>query len=115
MLIDLTACRIFIRPGYTDMRNAINGLSSLVQDSMQEDPFSGSIFLFCNKQRKILKSVWWDRNGFCLAQKRLEKDKFPWPDTEEAVQELTREELEMLLKGIDFWKAHKSLFFTKVS
>jgi transposase len=115
MLIDLSKTRIFIRPGYTDLRKAMNGLSVIVQEEMATDPFSGCVFLFCNRGRKLLKGLWWDQNGFWLCQKRLEKDLFPWPETEEAVQELNNEELTMLLHGIDFWKAHKPLFYSKIS
>jgi transposase len=53
--------------------------------------------------------------GFWLSQKRLEKAKFPWPEREQEVQELTEEELQMLLRGIDFWKAHKALRYQRVS
>jgi transposase len=62
-----------------------------------------------------LKAVYWEKTGFWLCQKRLEKDKYPWPETEEAVRELTREELTMLLSGIDFFKAHKTLYYKNVS
>jgi transposase len=43
---------------------------------MQLDPLSGSVYLFCNKGRKPLKAVWWDRTGFWLAQKRLERERY---------------------------------------
>ena len=115
MLIDITQLQIYIRPGITDMRKAINGLSILVQDEMDLDPFGESVFIFCNRQRKILKAIYWDRNGFCLWQKKLEKHKFPWPDTEEAVKQLNQDELLMLLKGIDFWSAHTELKYSQVS
>jgi transposase len=59
--------------------------------------------------------VWWERNGFWLSQKRLEQDKFPWPQDEGSVRELTAEQLQMLLTGIDFFKAHKTLFYKKAS
>ena len=115
MTIDLSKVRIYLRPGYTDLRKAANGLSAIVQDGMKEDPFSGSVYLFCNRDRKLLKAVYWDKNGFWLSQKRLEKEKYPWPDTIEAVRELSVEELKMLLAGIDFFKAHKELYYKKVS
>ena len=115
MIIDLNKVRIFIRPGYTDMRKAVNGLSCIVEQQMEGEPFSGNVYLFCNKERRLLKAVWWDRNGFWLSQKRLEKDKYPWPLTNEAVKELSIEELSMLLSGIDFFSAHKELFYKKVS
>jgi len=59
--------------------------------------------------------VWWERNRFWLSQKRLEKDRFPWPETGEEAREITAEELRMLLAGIDFFKAHRELFYKKVS
>ena len=51
MIIDLSKVRIFIRPGYTDLRKAINGLSAMVQEKMHEDPFSGNVYIFCNRGR----------------------------------------------------------------
>jgi transposase len=115
MIFDLGKVRIFIRPGTTDLRKAVNGLSAIVQEVMKEDPFSGSIYLFCNSDRKLLKAVYWDKTGFWLSQKRLEKNKFPWPQNEEEVKELSSEELQMLLAGIDFFKAHKELHYKKVA
>ena len=114
MTIDLCGVEIFIRPGHTDMRKAVNGLTAIVQESMSQDPFSGSVYLFCNRERKLLKAVYWDRSGFWLSQKRLEKEKFPWPQTVEAVRELSGEELKMLLAGVDFFKAHQELYYKKV-
>ena len=114
MIFDYTDYRYFIRPGKTDLRKGVNGLSLQVQDVMQNDPFSKSLFLFCNGQRKLMKIVYWDRNGFCLWQKRLEKNKFPWPETEDDAREIKFEELKMLLAGIDFFKAHKQLHYSRV-
>jgi len=115
MIIDLTAVKIFIRPGKTDLRKAVNGLSGIIEQQMTGEPFSGNVYLFCNRDRKLLKAIYWDKNGFWLSQKRLEKDRFPWPQTSEAAQELSGEELSMLLKGIDFFKAHKTLYYKNVS
>jgi transposase len=56
--------KIYIRPGTTDLRKAAKGLMVLVQEQMQLDPLSGSVYVFCNKGRKLLKAVWWDRTGF---------------------------------------------------
>jgi transposase len=115
MTFDMSKARIFIRPGSTDLRKAVNGLTVLVQERMKEDPLSGAVFLFCNKSRKLLKAVWWDKTGFWLAQKRLEKARWPWPENTEEVEELSAEELGMLLKGIDFWKAHKEVHYERVA
>jgi transposase len=114
MTIDVNTVRIFIRPGITDLRKAVNGLSGIIEQQMTEEPFSGNVYLFCNRDRKLLKAIYWDRNGFWLNQKRLEKDKYPWPDTSEAVLELNTAQLTMLLQGIDFFKAHKPLYYKNV-
>ena len=115
MILDLSTVRIFIRPGVTDLRKAVNGLAGIIEQQMAEEPFSGNVYLFCNRERKLLKAVWWERNGFWLSQKRLEKDKFPWPQDEGEVKELGAEQLQMLLAGIDFFKAHKAVYYKKVS
>ena len=115
MIMDISKVRIFLRPGITDLRKAVNGLSVIVQETMKEDPFSGSVYLFCNSDRKLLKAIYWDKTGFWLSQKRLEKEKYPWPQDEKTARELTAEELRMLLEGIDFFKAHKELYYKKVS
>jgi len=115
MIIDLSTVRIFLRPGHTDLRKAVNGLAMIIEQEMEGEPFSGNVYLFCNRERKLLKAVWWDKTGFWLSQKRLEKDKYPWPETGEAARELGSNELLMLLSGIDFFKAHKELLYKKVS
>ena len=115
MILDISAVRIFIRPGFTDLRKATNGLTVIVQEEMRHDPFSGSVYVFCNRDRKLLKAVYWDKSGFWLCQKRLEKEKYPWPATAEEAREIDGEELQMLLAGIDFFKAHKTLYYKKVS
>jgi len=115
MTVDLSKVRIFIRPGGTDLRKAVNGLTGIIENQMNGETFSGNIYLFCNRERKLLKAVWWERNGFWLSQKRLEKDKFPWPETSEEALELNGEELTMLLEGIDFFKKHKPLYYKKVT
>jgi transposase len=115
MTVDLNAVKIYIRPGHTDLRKAAKGLTVLVQDQMQLDPLSGSVYLFCNKGRRLLKAVWWDRTGFWLAQKRLEEARFPWPEDSRAAEELDAEQLRMLLAGIDFFQAHRPLQYQRVS
>ena len=96
------------------MRKAINGLSVIVQEEMEHDPFSGYLFLFCNGGKRILKVLYWDRNGFCLWQKRLEKHRFPWPEIAEAAKEIDVDQFRQLLEGIDFWHAHVELKYAEV-
>ncbi len=114
MFVDWERVRVFVRPGTTDLRKQINGLAALTQADMAQDPLSGNLYLFSNRDRRLLKALYWDRNGFCLWQKRLERDTFPWPRSEGAARELTVEQLRMLLAGIDFWNAHQALAYRSV-
>ena len=98
--------RVFLAPGGTDMRKAINGLSILVEASLRLDPFSGHLFVFCNQGRTILKILYWDRNGFCLWQKRLEKHRFKWPQNRDEVMEIGARELSFILEGLDIGSVH---------
>lgn len=113
--LQISEARILVRPGATDMRKAINGLATIVEQQMSENPFAPALFVFCNGERRILKALYWDRNGFCLWTKRLEKHRFPWPrSAEEVKREIDAERLRQLLAGIDFWGAHEELFFKEV-
>lgn len=115
MQIDWNAVRIFIKPGVTDMRRQINGLAIITAEQMRQDPLNGHLYMFCGRNRRVLKVLYWDRNGFCLWQKRLERHRFPWPRTEDEAREISRQQLTMLLSGIDFFHAHTTLFFSEVS
>ena len=114
MFLDWSSVRVFVRPGATDLRKQINGLAAMAQGEMSQDLFSGSLFVFCNKTRKILKVLYWDRTGFALWQKKLERHRYPWPKTEEAAKEITVEQFRMVLEGIDFWNAHQRLSYSTV-
>lgn len=105
--------RVYLALGSTDMRKAINGLSILVEGTLSLDPFSGHLFVFCNKGRSTVKILYWQRNGFCLFQKRLEKERFHWPKTREQVMEIGLRELSFLLEGLDFsvLRPHRELHY----
>jgi transposase len=100
MFFPAASARVYIATGVTDMRKSINGLSILVSDLLKLDPLSGHLFAFCNRKRDMVKILYWDRNGFCLWHKRLEKDRFQWPDTEEDVLNIDGHELGWLLDGL---------------
>jgi transposase len=93
--------KVFLVLGVTDMRKAINGLSLIVADHLNGDAFSGHLFAFSNRDRTIINILYWDRNGFCLWQKRLERHRFVWPESEQEVLELGARELGWLLDGLD--------------
>jgi transposase len=104
MLMPLST-RVYLALGSTDMRKAINGLSILVESRLQLDPFSGHLFVFCNRRRNIVKILYWGRNGFCLWQKRLEKHYFRWPQSEQQILEIDQRQLSWLLEGLEFQQA----------
>ena len=73
------------------------------------DVGAGDLFVFCNRSRTIVKVLYWDRNGFCLWMKRLEKFRFKWPQEDEELREVDRRSLEWLLDGLDIREAHHRL------
>jgi len=103
------------QPG--DFRKAINGLSLLVQDELIMDPYAEALFVFINRPRNRMKILYWERNGFCLWHKRLEKAKFAWPikHSDDTVS-VTTQELNWLLDGFDIWRMppHQKLFYQSV-
>ena len=101
-----------------DFRKSINGLSILVEQALELNPFGSALTVFINRQRTRIKVLTWHRNGFCLWMKRLEAEKFAWPrDRESATQMISLHELEWLLEGFDLWanKPHKTLDYASVS
>lgn len=96
------------------MRKHINGLSAIAQSELDKNVFNGQLFMFCGKTRKQLKILYWDRNGFCLWCKRLEKDKFPWPDESSSGWTISTEQLQLLLDGVDFFHTHQQLNYSRV-
>lgn len=110
--VEVYLCREFV-----DMRKAINGLSILVEQTLALDPFSPHLFVFCNKKRDKIKALYWERSGFVLWHKRLERHRFAWPlEGGEAVVRLTGRELNWLLDGIDVFqmRPHEELSYETV-
>lgn len=100
-----------------DFRKAINGLSVIVEETLCLNPFSEQLFVFTNKQRNKIKILAWDKTGFVLWLKALEKERFKWPSKEKSsVINLTGEQLNWLLDGYDVFtmKAHKTLSYSSV-
>ncbi|MFJ1260909.1 IS66 family insertion sequence element accessory protein TnpB [Cupriavidus sp. CuC1] len=93
--------RVYLHREAVDFRLGINGLVALVEQSMQLDPFARAVFGFHNRRSNRIKLLLYDRTGFWLLLKRLEADYFAWPRREQAVMELTTEQLHWLLEGID--------------
>ena len=73
MKIDFENAKIYVRPGSTDLRKGVTGLAQIIENEMKLNALSESIFLFCNKSHKLLKVIFWNKTGFWIAQKRLER------------------------------------------
>lgn len=96
---------VLIHRNPVDMRRGINGLCEIVHSSTMGDITGKNLFVFCGKRRDSIKVLYFDKSGFCLWQKRLERDRFPWPKkhTDEIVI-LSPQQFTWLLEGFDVWK-----------
>lgn len=94
--------RIWIVAGVTDMRRGFVGLSGMVQTVLQENPFSGQVYIFRGRRGDLIKVLWFDGDGLCLFAKRLERGRFIWPQATNGTVLLTPAQLAMLLEGIDW-------------
>jgi transposase len=98
--------RIFVSTKPVDMRRSFDGLFELVQNTINQDPYTGHIFLFRSRRGNVIKALWWDLDGWAIFAKRLEVGVFRFPDVRfvdgryEPV-EIERSDLLMLLEGID--------------
>lgn len=95
--------RIYFATELADMRKGIDGLRALVESTLRQDPFAGHLFVFVGKSRDKVKILFWDRSGFVLYLKRLEKGRFQLPVIDARRQHVAMEpaQLTMLLDGID--------------
>jgi transposase len=94
--------RIWIVAGVTDMRRGFVGLSGMVQTALEENPFSGQVYIFRGRRGDLIKVLWFDGDGLCLFAKRLERGRFIWPQAANGTVSLTPAQLWMLLEGIDW-------------
>jgi transposase len=108
-MIELPAnTRIWLVAGVTDMRRGFTGLSAMVQTTLQENPFSGHVFIFRGRRGDLVKLLWYEDSGLCLFAKRLERGRFLWPKAENGTVLLTRAQLSMLLEGIDWRRIERT-------
>jgi transposase len=106
--------RIWIAAGVTDMRRGFDGLSAQVQTALEQQPFSGHVFVFRGRRGDIVKLLWFDGDGLCLFAKRLERGRFIWPKAERGTVSLSRAQLSMLLEGID-WRRPERTFSPQIT
>lgn len=110
------ATKIFLAVEAVDMRKGFEGLYGLVRDQLGQDPLSGYLFLFTNRQRTRLKALVWDGSGLWVCAKRLEKGRFYWPIVADARSVTMRaEELAMLVNGLDLKQATARKWYRKTA
>ena len=114
MFVDSNTKVVFVL-GSTDMRKGIDSLS-LIVSSHNINPLDGSLYVFCSKNRKMIKVLYWDKNGFALFQKRLDSDKFIWPKDSNQTIEITMTQLRWLLDGLNpiSTSGYKQIFYKSV-
>ncbi len=109
---------VYLYTGIVDMRKSINGLAAIVEQELELNPMTETLFVFCNRGRDKIKMLYWERNGFVLWYKRLEKQRFKW--LQQANRDpvvLTGYQLNLLLDGLDIFnnKPHESLIYSSIS
>jgi transposase len=92
---------VYIAREALDMRKQIDGFALYVQEVLALNPLSTHMFVFRNRGGDKLKVLYWDTNGFCLLYKRLERGRFPWPNSDHAVVQCTLRELQWLMEGLN--------------
>jgi transposase len=108
---------IYVCAKPVDFRKGMASLAVLVESQLTLNPFAEALFVFGNRRFSAIKVLYWERNGFCLWQKRLEQDRFSWPKPDEVgIVTLTVQQLEWLLAGFDInrMRPHKALAFSSV-
>lgn len=93
--------RVFVFGQPADMRKSFDGLYALVKHAMGEDPLSGHLFVFINRRATLVKVLYFDRSGFCIWAKRLERGRFvrEWSSARTAELDVTG--LKLLLEGLE--------------
>lgn len=95
-------CQVYLYADPVDMRKSIDGLAALVEREMALSPMQEALFVFCNRERDKIKLLCWERNGFIIWYKRLEKQRFRWPRSGDTLT-LSGQELNWLLDGFDIF------------
>jgi transposase len=94
--------RVYVAAGAVDFRKAINGLAALIVEQFELTPNDGSVYVFYNRKADRVKCLFWDKNGFVLYQKRLERGRFKLGKASDGSYIITHQQLDWLLAGLDF-------------
>ncbi len=116
MLGSPSSSSVYIVLGHVDMRKSFDTLAVMVERQLSLNPLGGSLFAFSNRRRTVVKLLYWDKNGFAIWHKRLEKERFRWPESRGQVLEVGVRELRWLLDGLNLQQlaGHQELSYAKV-
>ena len=103
--------RVWLAAGVTDMRKGFAALAAQAEQTTEQNPFNGHMFVFRGRQGDLIKIIWWDGQGACLFSKRLEKGRFVWPSASDGKIVLTPAQLAMLLEGEEDQKTIRGIVF----
>lgn len=104
--------RVFLHERPVDMRRSFTGLTALVKHVLEENPLSGSLFVFINRRGNYLKALYWDRTGFCVWAKRLERGTFIRRQSGELKRSMSYMELKLMLEGIEIAEVRRRKRFS---
>lgn len=94
--------KVYIAMGFTDLRRGIDGLARIIRFQFQLDPYDkNTLFLFCGKRTDRIKGLLWEGDGFLLLYKRIENGNFRWPRSADEALEITPEQYQMLMQGLE--------------
>jgi len=94
--------RVYVADQWVDCRKAINGLAALIVEQFETPVNDGSVYVFYNRSCDRVKCLFWDKNGFVLYQKRLERGRFKFGRGADGTYVITQNQLNWLLAGLDF-------------
>lgn len=106
--------RVFLCLLPVDMRRSFDGLAAMADQVIRQDPLSGHLFVFRGRRGDRVKVLYWDRDGFALWYKRLEKGVFKFPSDDGEAKEITAADLGLILEGIDLRSVKRQKRFALV-
>lgn len=102
-----SAVRVMVATKPVDFRKGAEGLAALVREVIQDDPFSGVVYVFRAKRADRIKLIFWDGTGVVLVAKRLEGSEFRWPKIQDGVMRLSAAQFAALFEGLDWRRVHE--------
>ena len=113
---DVSLTQVYVYRGFVDFRKGHRGLSAIVEQELGHNPFSGTLYVFGNRDRSKIKCLFWEDNGFVLYYKAMSEDKFHWPKSHDQLLVVSGEQLNWLLDGYDLslMKPHRKLLYEAV-